>query len=61
LIRNTEIRKAIKEAHIYSYEVAEALNIHENTLYRMLRKQISEEKKEEIMKIIKKLSVRKIH
>jgi wyosine [tRNA(Phe)-imidazoG37] synthetase (radical SAM superfamily) len=59
MIPNSDIRSAIKESKIYTWQVAEELNVHENTLYRMLRRPLSDKKKEEILNIISKLSQQK--
>ncbi|MGC9935236.1 hypothetical protein [Priestia aryabhattai] len=48
--RNEEIKRA--KGSIPNWLVAEKLGIHENSLYRLLRKELPEEKKREILKII---------
>ncbi|WP_047981534.1 hypothetical protein [Ornithinibacillus contaminans] len=53
--RNNEIRKTIKESKLYFYEVAEKLNIHENTLFRMLRRDLSTKQEDAILSAIKEL------
>lgn len=53
LLRNEEIRKA--KGSIPNWVIAEKLGIHENSFYRLLRQELSEEKKEEILKIIEGL------
>lgn len=53
--RNNEIRKTIKDSKLYFYEVAEKLDIHENTLFRMLRRDLSIKQKESIFCAIKEL------
>lgn len=59
--RNSEIRQAIKNSNIYCYELAEELQISDNTFYRMLRKPLSPIKRNEILSIIKNLSAKKEH
>ncbi|PFO04670.1 hypothetical protein COJ85_11605 [Bacillus sp. AFS076308] len=54
-IRNQEIR--IAKASVPSWLIAEKLGIHENTFYRLLRKELPKEKKEEILKIIEELKL----
>ncbi|GGB71666.1 hypothetical protein [Fictibacillus barbaricus] len=51
--RNEEIRRA--KGSIPNWIVAEKLGIHENSYYRLLRKKLSVEKKEEILDIIEQL------
>jgi hypothetical protein len=51
--RNEEIRRA--KGSIPNWIVAEKLGIHENSYYRLLRKKLSVEKKEEILEIIEQL------
>lgn len=51
---NKEIKLAMLEADLKQFELASLLNIHEGTLSKMLnRKEITKEKKEEILKKIK--------
>lgn len=51
--RNVEIRKA--KGSIPNWFVAEKLGIHENSFYRLLRKELPEEKKKEILGVIEKI------
>lgn len=53
-MQNLEIRLKIKELRLYNYEVAEILGISEYTFCRMLRNELSSEKKAEIIKAIEK-------
>lgn len=50
--RNEDIRKAMKAAGVAQWQIAEALNCHENTVQRMLRKELAPEKKAQILQII---------
>jgi hypothetical protein len=45
---NSEIRNLIRVSGIYSWQVAEKLGMHENSLYRMLRKELDSEEKNKI-------------
>ncbi|SMQ60893.1 hypothetical protein SAMN05444673_0436 [Bacillus sp. OV166] len=51
--RNEDIRRA--KGSIPNWAVAEKLGIHENSFYRLLRNEISSEKKKEILEIIAQL------
>jgi len=53
--RNNDIRNSIKQANLYMWEIAEFMQIHENTLYRMLRHNLSDEARGEILSAIKEL------
>lgn len=53
LIRNEKIRRA--KGSIPNWLIAEKLGIHENSFYRLLRHELSEEKKQEILNIIEKI------
>lgn len=53
LMRNEEIRRA--KGSVPNWVIAEKLGIHENSFYRLLRQELSKEKKEEILKIIEEL------
>ena len=55
-MRNLEIRQAMKENRIFSYEVAEALGIAETTMCRKLRKELPPEEKQRILKTIERLA-----
>lgn len=52
---NQDIREAIKGSGICSWEVAEKLNIHENSLYRLLRKKLSDNERTHITNALKEL------
>jgi transposase len=52
---NYDIRLAIKNATIFTWEVSNRLGIHENTFYRMLRKELPASKKKTIYEIINEL------
>lgn len=53
LLRNKEIRRA--KGPVPNWLIAEKLGIHENSFYRLLRQELPNEKKEEILKIIDEL------
>lgn len=53
--RNSDLRCLIKEENLFLWEVAEHMQIHENTLYRMLRQKLSDAQKEKILNVIKEL------
>ena len=51
---NLDIRSAIKQANLKHWEVADLLNISETTLVRKLRKELSNEEKRKIFKVLKR-------
>lgn len=53
---NTDIRTAIKEKQLCQYQVAEKIGISEFTFVRWLRKELSEERKQQILTAINELS-----
>ncbi|MBE2973390.1 hypothetical protein [Priestia megaterium] len=53
--RNNDIRSAISNAQLTTWLVAEKLGVHENTLFRKLRKELPNEEKTKIMKAINAL------
>lgn len=55
-IANTEIRLAAMAAGVKMYQVADYLKIHESNFSRILRNELPEERKAEIMAAIKKLA-----
>lgn len=52
---NTDIRNLIKVSGFCSWQVAEKLGMHENTLYRTLRKDLDEQDKKRIYNALKQL------
>lgn len=54
-MRNEEIRDYIKSKGILMWRVAERLGIADSNFSRMLRYEISEDKKKEIMHIVDEL------
>ena len=54
---NKDIREAIYKRRLYHYEVAEQLGIREETFCRMLREELPQEKKNEILEAIKKIEL----
>ena len=50
---NTDIRNEIKKTGIYHWQVADASGVAENTFCRMLRKELPDEKKKEILRAIR--------
>ncbi len=55
-LANQDIRTEIHKSRLHVYEIAEALGIHEKSIPRMLRKELSDEKKAEIRKAIADLT-----
>lgn len=56
---NTDIRETAKQAGVFLYAVADKLGISEPTMTRLLRKELSSDKKAEIKKIIADLALKK--
>ena len=56
---NELLKREIKEARLYNYEIAAFLGVSEPTFYRLLRSELSSSKKEQIFKAIKELSQRR--
>ena len=50
---NLEIRQAIKEAKLTQWKVADLMGYSEATMLRKLRKELPQEEKAQILKIIK--------
>jgi hypothetical protein len=49
---NLEIRTHIKKSKIYSWHLADKLGIHENTLFRRLRKELDDKEKRFLIEVI---------
>lgn len=55
-MNNKEIRKAMSDKRIFSYEVAAALGISENTMCRKLRNELPAEDKRRVLDVINRLA-----
>lgn len=51
-IKNQEIRNSILKNNLKFWQIAEKLNINDGNFSRLLRKELTKDKKEEILKII---------
>ena len=56
---NDSIREAIKEAGVKYWEVADAYGVCDTNFSRLLRKELSGEKRERVFKAIEKVRVSK--
>lgn len=54
--KNVTIRKAIEKANIRYWEVAKEYGITDSTFSRKLRQELSENEKQQILEIIKKIT-----
>ena len=53
---NETVREAIKKSRLYQWQIAEKIGISEFTFTRWLRSELSDERKELILKAIAELS-----
>lgn len=58
-MHNQDIRNKAKELNIYMYELADYMQVHENTLYRLLRKELPSKEKENMLNVLEKLMAEK--
>lgn len=56
-MNNKDIRNLLKEKGLYHWQLADCLGISEPTLTRKLRKELSQEEKEKIIKVINEMEV----
>lgn len=56
---NQDIRRAIKEAGLYQWQVAEYIGVHDTTFTRWLRVELEGKEKEDILSAIKSLEDKK--
>ncbi|MGX1402383.1 DNA-binding phage protein [Bradyrhizobium japonicum] len=54
---NSDIRNLIRVSGFCSWQVAEKLGMHENSLYRMLRKELDDQDKKRIYQVLEQLKV----
>lgn len=47
---NEKIRQEMKRSGIYCWQLADALNVAESTFYRMMRHELPEKRREEILR-----------
>ncbi|NQW98337.1 hypothetical protein HPY21_15465 [Bacillus stratosphericus] len=52
---NMEIRTAIESSNFFTWQIAQKVGIHENTFYRWMRTEMSEEKKGKVLTAITQL------
>ena len=53
---NVDIRAAAKREKVFLWQIADALNINESMFIRKLRKELPEEMKERVFRVIEELS-----
>jgi len=58
-LKNSEIRAAAKASGVYLYEVAVKLHISEPTMTRLMRNELDEKKKGELLEIIANVAAEK--
>lgn len=56
---SSEIKEMLKNEKIPYWKIADALGVHENTIVRMLRHELSEENKERFEKAIAEIKAAK--
>lgn len=47
--RNRDVRSVLKQKHVFQWEVAERLGVHETTVIRWMRTEMPEDKKQAII------------
>ena len=58
-MKNSEIRQAAKESGVFLYEIAGKLHISEPTMTRLMRNELGEKKKGELLAAIAKIAAEK--
>lgn len=53
---NSDIKKLMKEKNVSQYDISVALNVSEMTVFRMLRRPLTDAERSDIIHIIEKLS-----
>ena len=53
-MNNIEVREAIKESGLKHWQIADMIGVADTTFCRMLRRELSESKKQEILTAIQK-------
>lgn len=52
---NIEIRQLMREKHVPAWAIAEVLNVHENTVLRHLRTELSSVERDRMMRAIDRI------
>lgn len=56
-MNNAEIKDLLKAEHIYMWQVAKKLNIHETTFIRWFRDELSEERKKVVLSAVEEIKL----
>lgn len=56
---NQVIREALKKFKVYQYELADAVGVSEYTLCKHLRKELTVDEEERLLKVIERIADRK--
>ena len=56
---NQEIRNALKNCNVFQYELADAVGVSEYTLCKHLRKELTVDEEERLLKAIERIADRK--
>lgn len=54
---NVKLRERMQELHVPVWAVADVIGVHENTLLRRLRKELSENERMHLMQIVEQIAV----
>lgn len=57
---NSDIHKAIRDSHLYYWQVASKYGLNDGNFSRILRKELSKAKKKKILEIIQDLKIEKL-
>lgn len=52
---NEEIRAIMKREHIFMWQIAQMLSLHETTVIKYFRVEMTEERKEQVLSAIEKI------
>lgn len=52
---NKDVRNYAKSKNVYLYQIAESLNVSESTFIKKLRKELDDETKESVFKVINEI------
>lgn len=59
-MKNQEIKKLLQEEHIYMWEVAKKLSIHEATFSKWFREELTDNKQQQILSAVKAIQLEKL-
>ena len=59
-MNNDQIKKLLKDEHIYMWQIAKMLKIHETTFFRWFHEPLSKDKQMQILSAIESIKIQRL-